>query len=128
MGPRLDRSIAEAILGVDTLFGGDVTNPSGTGRFIADAWFSDESLPAAYTHPAASAVRASGGVSGSAPDRTAIDAYLAAVDVAAAIAAVAGGAREVRGLRGRYLSGPAGSCQVMWGLSLLHISQPTRPD
>ena len=60
MSPRLDRSIAEAILGVDTLFGGDVTNPSGTGRFIADAWFSDESLPAAYTHPAASAVRASG--------------------------------------------------------------------
>ena len=117
MSPRLDRSIAEAILGVDTLFGGDVTNPSGTGRFIADAWFSDESLPAAYTHPAASAVRASGGVSGSAPDRTAIDAYLAAVDVAAAIAAVAEGAREVGGLRGRYLSGLAGSCRVMWDLA-----------
>ena len=48
---RLERAIAEAILGVDTLFGGDVTNPSGTGRFIADAWFSDEPLPAAYTHP-----------------------------------------------------------------------------
>ena len=53
MSPRLDRSIAEAILGVDTLFGGDVTNPSGTGRFIADAWFSDEPLPVAYAHPSA---------------------------------------------------------------------------
>ena len=44
---RLERAVAEAILGVDTLFGGDVTNPSGTGRFIADAWFSDEPLPRA---------------------------------------------------------------------------------
>ncbi len=85
---RLDRAIADAILGVDTLFGGDVTNPSGTGRFIADAWFSDEPLPAAYTDPSAAAVRASGGVSAKEPDRVAIDAYLEAVDVPAAIAAV----------------------------------------
>ena len=32
--------------------------PSGTGRFIADSWFSDEPLPAAYTHPAAARLRA----------------------------------------------------------------------
>ena len=84
-----------------------MTNPSGTGRFIADAWFSDEPLPAAYAHPAAGAVRASGGVSGKAPDLAAIDAYLAAIDVPAAIAGVAEGAREVGGLRGRYLEGLA---------------------
>jgi len=36
---------------MDTLWGGDVMCPSGTGRFIADSWFSDEPLPAAYTHP-----------------------------------------------------------------------------
>ena len=114
---RLERAIAEAILGVDTLFGGDVTNPSGTGRFIADAWFSDQPLPAAYTHPSAARLRASGGVSAKAPDRAAIDAYLAEVDVAAAIAGVADGAREVAGLRGRYLAGLADSCGVMWDLA-----------
>ena len=30
---ELDRFVAEAILGIDTLWGGDVMNPSGTGRF-----------------------------------------------------------------------------------------------
>ncbi len=45
--------VADAVLGIDTLWGGDVMCPSGTGRFIADSWFSDEPLPAAYTHPAA---------------------------------------------------------------------------
>src|ERR1039457_5096726 len=54
--------IANAILGIDTLWGGDVMCPSGTGRFIADSWFSDEPLPSAYTHPAAARVRESGGV------------------------------------------------------------------
>ncbi len=45
MSLTLDRALAEAILGIDTLWGGDVMNPSGTGRFIADSWFSDEKLP-----------------------------------------------------------------------------------
>ena len=56
--------MADAILGTDTLWGGDVMCPSGTGRFIADSWFSDEPLPAAYKAPAAARVRASGGVAG----------------------------------------------------------------
>ncbi len=55
--------IADAVLGIDTLWGGDVMCPSGTGRFIADSWFSDFPLPAAYTHPAAAKLRAAGGVS-----------------------------------------------------------------
>ena len=110
---RLDRAVADAIVGLDTLWGGDVTNPSGTGRFIADAWFSDEPLPAAYIHPAAAAVRATGGVSAKEPDRAAIDAYLEAIDLPAAIAGVETGAREVGDLRGRYLEGLALSCQVM---------------
>ena len=59
-----DAATAEALIGIDTLWGGDVMNPSGTGRFIADCWFSDEPLPAAYTHPSAAALRASGGVVG----------------------------------------------------------------
>ena len=36
------RFVADAVLGIDTLWGGDVMCPSGTGRFIADSWFSDE--------------------------------------------------------------------------------------
>ena len=50
---RLGRLTADAMLGIDTLWGGDVMNPSGTGRAIADSWFSDEPLPEAYTHPTA---------------------------------------------------------------------------
>jgi len=45
---RLRRFVADAILGIDTLWGGDVMCASGTGRFIADSWFSDEPLPLAY--------------------------------------------------------------------------------
>ena len=48
---QLGKYVADAVLGIDTLWGGDVMCPSGTGRFIADSWFSDEPLPAAYTHP-----------------------------------------------------------------------------
>jgi hypothetical protein len=56
----IGRSVADAVLGTDTLWGGDVMCPSGTGRFIADSWFSDEPLPAAYNAPAAARLRASG--------------------------------------------------------------------
>ena len=48
---RLGSLTATALLGIDTLWGGDVMNPSGTGRAVVDSWFSDEPLPAAYTHP-----------------------------------------------------------------------------
>ena len=40
----IGRFVADAVLGIDTLWGGDVMCPSGTGRFIADSWFSDEPL------------------------------------------------------------------------------------
>ena len=79
---QLDLFIADAVLGIDTLWGGDVMCPSGTGRFIADSWFSDEPLPAAYTHPAAARLRESGGVGGKTIDRDAVEAYLRAVESA----------------------------------------------
>jgi hypothetical protein len=113
---KLDRCVAEAIIGIDTLWGGDVMNPSGTGRFIADSWFSDEALPLAYTHPIAARVRETGGVSARQPDREAIDAYLAAVDVAGAIAGMASEARVVGGTRGAYLEGLALCFEAMWDL------------
>jgi hypothetical protein len=58
----IGRFVADAVLGTDTLWGGDVMCPWGTGRFIADSWFSDEPLPAAYNAPAGARVRASGAV------------------------------------------------------------------
>lgn len=110
--------IANAILGIDTLWGGDVMCPSGTGRFIADSWFSDEPLPPAYTDPAAARVRESGGVSAKAPDRQAIETYLAAVDVLGAIQGLKTEAAGMPGLRGEYLRGLTLCFETMWDLAL----------
>lgn len=113
---RLVRTIGTAILGIDTLWGGDVLCPSGTGRFIADSWFSDEALPPAYTHPAAERLRKAGGVGAKDPDRAAIDAYLAEVDVAGAIRATTDRARAMGDLRGATLEGIGEACGTMWDL------------
>jgi hypothetical protein len=115
---RLDRLVADAVLGIDTLGGGDVTCPSGTGRFIADSWFSDQPLPAAYTHPTAVAVRASGGVGSKQPDRAAVKAYLGVVDVKGAIKGLAEEARSVGGLRAAYLDGLVLCFATMWDLAM----------
>jgi hypothetical protein len=115
--PRLEDRIAEATLGLDTLWGGDVLNPSGMGRFIADSWFSDEPLPRAYTDPAAARLRKSGGVASKTLDREAVRAYLDVVDVPGAVSAVAGAARTLGGLRGKYLEGLAECYTVMWDLA-----------
>jgi hypothetical protein len=113
---ELDRSIATAIIAMDTIWGGDVMNPSGTGRFIADSWYSDEQLPEAYTHPLAAKVRAAGGVGGKDPG--AIDDYVSAIDVRGAIARVAEAAKTLGGLRGAYLGNLAMCCDVMWDLAM----------
>ena len=73
---------------------------SGTGRFIADSWFSDAPLPRAYTVAEAAPVRQSGGVSAKTPDLAAIDAYLAQVDIPLAIAGMKIAAEGFGGLRG----------------------------
>ena len=115
---RAGKYVADAVLGIDTLWGGDVMCPSGTGRFIADSWFSDEPLPAAYTHPLAARLRQSGGVSGKAIDREAVDAYLKATDLPAAIAGVRSEAAKNAGLRGAYLANLAHSLDAMWDLAM----------
>jgi len=112
----LNRLTATAILGIDTLWGGDVMNPSGTGRFIADSWFSDEKLPEAYTQPSARKVRESGGVSAKQQDKSAIDAYLAAVDVKGAIDGMGAEGKKLGGLRGAYFEGLALCFGAMWDL------------
>jgi hypothetical protein len=113
---ELSRTVATAILGIDTLWGGDVMNPSGAGRYIADSWFSDEPLPEAYTHAAAARLRETGGVAAPSPDQAAVDAYLAAVDVPGAIEEVTARGRALGGLRGAFLAGQGESLRVMWEL------------
>jgi hypothetical protein len=115
---KLDQFVADAILGMDTLWGGDVMNSSGTGRFIADSWFSDRPLPLAYTHPAAAKVRASEGVSAKEPDRGAIEEYLAAVDIHGAIQGIAAEAKSAGRRRGAYLKGLALCFEAMWDLAM----------
>src|SRR5271157_852410 len=85
---QIERYVADAIIGIDTLWGGDVMCPSGTGRFIADSWFSDEPLPPAYSVASAARLRETGGVSGKSIDRSAVDEYLRTIDIPAAIAGV----------------------------------------
>jgi hypothetical protein len=114
----LDRALAEAILGIDTLWGGDVMNPSGTGRFIADSWFSDEELPTSYSHATAAAVRAAGGLSAGEVDRTAIDAYLGAVDLRQALDLVGSEGPSQPGVRGPFLDGLSTCLEVMWDLAM----------
>lgn len=115
---NLNSMIGNAILGIDTLWGGDVMNPSGTGRFIADSWFSDVPLPPAYTHQTAAKVRETGGVAAKEPDREAIDAYLAAIDVYGAIQGVTECSKEVGHRRRAYLRGMAVCFEAMWGLAM----------
>ncbi len=123
MSARFEELVGNAVLGIDTLWGGDVMCPSGTGRFIADSWCSDEPLPVAYTHPTAAKVRESGGVAAKSPDREAIEAYLGAVDVRGAIDGLA----EVRDA---YVSNLALCFRVMWELvmELLGKGEPVPYD
>ncbi|MCX6630310.1 MAG: hypothetical protein NTW28_22050, partial [Candidatus Solibacter sp.] len=103
MSGQYEELVGNAILGIDTIWGGDVMCASGTGRFIADSWFSDAPLPRAYTVAQAAPVRQSGGVSAKVPDVAAIDAYLAQVDIPGAIAGMKTAAAASGGLRGEYL-------------------------
>ena len=115
---QVSKYVADAVLGIDTLWGGDVMCASGTGRFIADSWFSDEPLPAAYTTPSAARVRETGGVGGKTIDKEAVDKYLREVNIPDAVAGVRKEADKIGGLRGQYLSGLANCIETMWDLAM----------
>lgn len=120
---KLGQMVANAVLGIDTLWGGDVMCASGTGRFIADSWFSDEALPVAYTSASAAKLRECEGVTAKALDRAVVDQYLRDVDIPAAIAGVKAEGASLGGLRGRYLAGLADCLTVMWGLAMETLGQ-----
>ncbi len=115
---ELGMYVADAVLGIDTLWGGDVMCPSGTGRFIADSWFSDEPLPAAYTNSAAASLRESGGVSGATINREAVEKYLREVNLPNAIAGIRKQAATIQGSRKPYLIGLAVSLETMFDLAM----------
>ncbi len=115
---QLDVYVADAVLGLDTLWGGDVMCASGTGRFIADSWFSDEPLPRAYTHAAAEHLREVGGVSGKDLDRTIVDSYLRDLNFRESIAGIRTEAQSTDPLRRAYLTGLADCLETMLDLAL----------
>jgi len=123
---QVDLSIANAILGIDTLWGGDVMCPSGTGRFIADCWFSDEPLAATYTNPTAARLRAAGGVTGK--DKTAVEDYLREMgtEIIRSMDAIKVEARRVGGLRGTFLEGLNICLTTMWELAMETIGKGNR--
>jgi len=118
MCERYKELLGNAILGIDTLWGGDVMCPSGAGRFIADSWFSDEPLPRAYTDVAAAPVRACGGVASQSCDHQAIQAYLAVVDIPASIQGLQDEAIEFGTTRRAYIAGLTRCLETMWDLAM----------
>src|SRR5690349_2063231 len=110
MNSTLNQHLATAIIGIDTLWGGDVMSASGTGRFIADSWFSGERLPRAYTVGEAAPLRA--GKS----DAESIDAYLAKVDIPEAL-------EGLRAAEGKYIAGLHLCLEVMWDLAMERLGR-----
>jgi len=118
MSERYEELLGNAILGIDTLWGGDVMCPSGTGRFIADSWFSDEALPRAYTDATAGRVRDTGGVASKSCNREAIQAYLSAVDVLASIQGLEQEILQFGTTRRAYVAGLVRCLEIMWDLAM----------
>jgi|KBSMisStandDraft_5_1062788.scaffolds.fasta_scaffold14328_2 hypothetical protein len=118
MNERYNELLGNAILGIDTLWGGDVMCPSGAGRFIADSWFSNEPLPPAYTHATAARVRASGGVASKSCDREGIHAYLSIADIPASIQGLQGEAIKFGATRRAYIAGLVLCLETMWDLAM----------
>ena len=115
---RLGKFVAEAVIGVDTLWGGDVLCASGTGRFIADSWFSDEELPAAYTCSAATRIRKAGGVTSKELEKTIVEEYVKQIDIVGATKNIRLEGEEIGGTRGSHLTGLATCVEVMWDLAM----------
>jgi hypothetical protein len=115
---RIGEFVADAVIGIDTLWGGDVLCASGTGRFIADSWFSEEALPAAYTIPSAGRIRQAGGITGKNLERKDVEEYLGEIDIPGAVKNIRLEGGKIRGLRGSYLTGLATCVEVMWDLAM----------
>lgn len=123
---ELDRCVADATLGIDTLWGGDVLHHSGEGRFVADSWFSGLPLPLAYTHPAAARLRQTRGIQAKSPDLEAIEAYLDVIDIKGAIRGIKDNSLTLPRRRKNYLRNLASSLEVMWDLAMEMLDKGER--
>lgn len=115
---QIEKLLADAVLGIDTLWGGDVLCASGTGRFIADSWFSDKPLPPAYTIPSAARIRQAGGVTGKELNKDDVEEYVAEIGLPGIAKEISKEGAKIVGLRGSYLVGLAGCVEVMWELAM----------
>lgn len=118
-----ERTVANAIISVDTIWGGDVNCRSGTGRVIADSYFSWKDLPEAYDGEDADKVRKAGGVGAKEPDRDAIRAYIRRTDPASHIDAMKRMASGFEPLRKRVVEGLAEALRVELDLALERIGE-----
>jgi hypothetical protein len=118
-----ERAVANAIISVDTLWGGDVNCRSGTGRVIADSYFSWKDLPEAYHVVEAAPLRKSGGVSAKEPDKASIKAYLARVHPTEHLDAVVEQAKDFAPLRKEAVVGLADALRVELDLALERIGE-----
>lgn len=123
-----ERAVANAIISVDTLWGGDVNCRSGTGRVIADSYFSWKDLPEAYEGTDADTVRKSGGVSAKEPDKPAIRAYLDRTRPTDHIDAMERLADGFDPLRKEVVSGLANALRVELDLALERVGEGPTVD
>lgn len=116
-----EKAVAGAIISVDTIWGGDVNCRSGTGRVIADSYFSWKELPECYAGPEADALRQSGGVSAKHPDRDAVRAYIRRFSPPRYIEQVLEHARGFDPLRRQMVEALAGALSMQLDLALERI-------
>lgn len=121
-----ENSLSTAVIGVDTLWGGDVFSASGLDRMIADSWFSDLAPPEAYTCTEAQLLRTTGGVMTG--DTALVDQYLHAVNIRDAIRGIVQEAAQADHFRSKYLERLAKALQTMFDIAMEVVGAgPTVP-
>ncbi len=118
-----ENAVASAIISVDTIWGGDVNNPSGTGRVIADSYYSGKELPDCYAGEDADVLRKTGGAGAKNPDRDTVRAYLKRVQPTAHIEAMELLAKDFEPLRRDLVAGIAEALRVQFDLALECIGE-----
>lgn len=114
---ELARSMGGLMLALDTLWGGDVLNPKGSGRMIADTWFSSFPLPDSYKHPLAIDMRKAGGVlSGRIPE-DALNRYLHDVGIDELLEDFQAHLIQLDGARATQLGNLAQWLKTVWNIT-----------
>lgn len=110
--------IATAIIGVDTLWGGNVDDVSGTNRFIADSYFSDYELPPCFFDVTADALRQTGGVLGKKVSNEDISAFVEKFAIREAIEFIKSGASATTEAQKKYQARMGKALEAMLDLAL----------